>query len=61
MTKDDDNVIPINRKANTLLSILGRANSEHNQQAGFWRTHKAIQRSMRARVRAQRARKGQGQ
>lgn len=57
MAKDPDNVVDIFRKRNTLLSILGRANSEHNQQAGFWATHKAIERARQARVRAQRARR----
>ena len=58
MSKKDSNGDEIPEADPSILQrILGKAKGEQAKQEGFWRSHKARERSRQARVRAQKDRK----
>lgn len=59
MSKPNGDEIP-EAGPSILERILGKAKSEQIKQEGFWRVHKARERSRQARVRARDKRKSEG-
>ena len=61
MSKSDSDGDEIPEADPSILErILGKAKSEQIKQEGFWRVHKARERSRQARVRARDKRKSEG-